>query len=152
MATQETRKRNIQDIEILAHWLDSRFTGPFGIKFGIDSIIGLIPGFGDLLTTFMSSYVVLRAAALDVPRIVLVKMGINIIIDQLIGSIPIIGDLFDIGWKANQRNYNLMRAYPSASKEVVVKSWIDISLIAIILISIFLIPIFIFVLILKAIF
>ena len=152
MKTRKDEHLNVKDIEVLANWLDAKFTGPFGFKFGFDALIGLIPGFGDLFTTFISSYVVLRAAALKLPKIVLIKMATNILIDQLIGSIPILGDLIDFGWKSNQKNYELIVKYSHNRSQVLVRSWTDIIFLALILLSILVIPIIILVLLVGAIF
>jgi hypothetical protein len=86
------KKNDIRDLELISKWLDTKFQGPFGIKFGFDGIIGLIPGFGDLITTGLGSYILIRATNLNTPKIVIVRMAFNIVVDQLLGMIPILGD------------------------------------------------------------
>ena len=152
MQKNERSTNDLKDIQLISSWLDSKFTGPFGIRFGYDAIIGLIPGFGDLFTTFISSYIILRAAALRVPKVVLAKMGINILIDQVIGFVPVIGDLFDIGWKANNRNYKLVSEYMNNKKVEKVKAWINVMIATLIVLSLIIFPIYLIVLILQFLF
>ena len=148
----ETTKENIKDLKVLSNWLDTKFTGPFGIKFGFDGIIGLIPGVGDLFTTLIGSYVVMRAASLKVPKVILAKMGINLLIDQLFGWIPIIGDIFDIGWKANSKNYKLVAEYTENRTPTVTKAWFNVGFAALIFLGLLILPIYLIVIILQAIF
>ncbi|HEX7036946.1 MAG TPA: DUF4112 domain-containing protein [Pseudomonadales bacterium] len=100
------------DVQRLATWLDDAFTIP-GTRFrvGWDSIVGLVPGAGDLLTTLPALWIVMRALDLGVPKVVAARMVLNILIDNLIGAIPILGDLFDAVWKANRRNVELLDRY-----------------------------------------
>jgi Domain of unknown function (DUF4112) len=98
-----------ENLDLLAHLLDDCFRIPgTSFRFGIDGIIGLVPGLGDILGGLASCIIVIAAWFRGVPYVTLVRMGINIGIEVLIGSIPIAGDLFDIAWKANRRNYALM--------------------------------------------
>lgn len=78
------------------------------IRFGLDSIIGLIPGLGDAATAGISVWIVREAYVSGVPNRVLAKMLGNIAIDFVGGSIPLAGDVFDVYWKANQRNVKLL--------------------------------------------
>lgn len=78
------------------------------IRFGLDSVIGLVPGFGDAATAGISAWIVREAYASGVPRRVLAKMLGNIAVDFVGGAIPLAGDLFDVYWKANQRNVELL--------------------------------------------
>lgn len=102
----------MRDLELLAHWLDTRFRLPgTRIRFGLDSVIGLIPGVGDAVTTLPAAYILLRAHRMGVPRTLLVRMGWNVAMDVAIGAIPVVGDLFDLGFKANRRNIELLRQH-----------------------------------------
>jgi hypothetical protein len=93
-------------LEIL---LDEAFVIPgTGIRFGIDGIIGLVPGLGDVLAGILSLLIPLAAWVRGVPYITLVRMLTNVSIGLLIGTIPILGDAFDIFWKTNRRNYYLL--------------------------------------------
>lgn len=89
--------------------LDSKFTIPgTNIRFGIDPIVGLIPGAGDVLAGGVSLYFLILAALLKAKVSVLTRMFINILLDVLIGSIPILGEIFDVYWKANLRNARIL--------------------------------------------
>lgn len=96
----------------VAWLLDSSIPLP-GVKFrvGIDAILGLIPGVGDLLGVLLSSYIVREAARLDAPPALLARMAWNVAIEGLVGMVPFLGDVFDAAWKANQRNYALLEAH-----------------------------------------
>lgn len=93
----------------LAYLLDERFSFPgTNWRFGLDAILGLIPGLGDLATSAISAYIVSEARRLGVSRAVLLRMSWNIVLDILLGIVPVVGDIFDAGWKANRRNVNLL--------------------------------------------
>lgn len=101
-----TRARRIHR---LARLLDAQFTVPgTRIRFGLDSILGLIPGAGDTVTAVFSGYIILEAYRLGGSRGTIVKMLGNVAIDWIIGSVPILGDIFDVGFKANLRNIALI--------------------------------------------
>lgn len=100
-----------REIEVLAQLMDTMFRIPgLGWRFGLDPLLGLVPVVGDLVATLVSLYILLAALRYGVPKITLVRMGLNVGIDMLLGSVPIVGDLFDAYWKANQRNVSLLRA------------------------------------------
>lgn len=80
-------------------------------RIGLDGIIGLIPGIGDLAAGGLSTYILYQALKLKVPRAIIARMALNVLLESVIGVIPILGDLFDFVFKANQRNVNLMRKY-----------------------------------------
>ncbi|HEX8901865.1 DUF4112 domain-containing protein [Vitreimonas sp.] len=97
------------DIRQLAEWLDSRFEIPgTRLRFGFDSIIGLIPGIGDLATTFLGAYIVLRARELGAPPLMQARMVLNLAIDALVGAIPLLGDIFDLAFKSHVRNVRML--------------------------------------------
>ena len=98
-----------QNLDLLAHWLDDCFAVPgTNLRVGVDGIIGLIPGFGDVLAGLASSVLILAAWIRGVPRVALARMTINLGLGVLVGAIPFVGDAFDIAWKPNRRNYRLM--------------------------------------------
>jgi hypothetical protein len=80
-------------------------------RFGLDPILGLLPGGGDTVTGGLSAYIVVEAARMGLPREILWQMVVNIILDSLAGTIPVIGDLFDVGWKSNVRNIALLEKH-----------------------------------------
>ena len=78
-------------------------------RFGLDAIIGLIPAVGDTSTSLVSFYILVSAVRYRVPKITLMRMGLNIAIDYIVGSLPVVGDLFDAWWKSNRMNLDLLK-------------------------------------------
>lgn len=111
MATQQP-PRAIRNLDSLARLMDSRFNIPGSkIRFGMDSVIGLIPGVGDIISFLISGYILSTAAKLGASNYVMARMTLNAGLDAIIGSIPILGDIFDIGFRANQRNIRLLQQH-----------------------------------------
>ena len=109
---QQPGQRGLKQLGRLAKLMDAQFRIPgTDIRFGLDGIIGLIPGAGDLSTFAVSGYMLWIMANNGASGFVLAKMTLNILIDALIGSIPILGDVFDIAFKANMRNIQLMQEH-----------------------------------------
>ncbi len=101
----------LAEVEAVARWLDYAFELPGGFRFGFAGIIGLIPGFGDVFDALVSLYIVIRAIQLGVARVAIVRMLVNVGIEAVCGSVPFIGDAFDVVFKANRRNYEILRGY-----------------------------------------
>lgn len=80
-------------------------------EFGLDPLVGLVPGLGDAVGAGLATYIVFEAARSGVPRSVLVRMLLNVGIDALIGAFPVVGDLFDAAWKANLKNVDLLEEH-----------------------------------------
>lgn len=100
----------LRNLERLAHWMDTRFRVPgTGIRFGLDGLIGLVPGIGDGVMALPAIYLILRARGMGVPGHVQARMAGNVLIDVLIGAVPLVGDVADVGFKANTRNVRLLR-------------------------------------------
>src|SRR5688500_12871224 len=99
-----------QDVELIARLMDNarRFPGT-NVRFGLDSIIGLIPGAGDAATSLVSLYILSAANRYGVARATQLRMALNIAIDAVVGAVPLLGDLFDVYWKVNLRNAELLR-------------------------------------------
>lgn len=95
----------------LAWLMDSSIRLPGGFRIGLDPIIGLVPGLGDLLSAGPAFYIIAMAARLRVPPSVLIRMGGNVLLELVIGVIPLFGDVFDAAYKANLRNVRLMEAH-----------------------------------------
>lgn len=110
-STDATRRR----INRLAYWLDSAIPLPGGKSIGFESIIGIIPGVGDLLGALASGYIIVEGIKLGAPRNVVLKMVLNVALESTIGMVPIIGDVFDIFYKSNQRNVDLLRSMDETS-------------------------------------
>jgi hypothetical protein len=113
MSTALSQRKQVeveQSLDDLSRYLDGLFRVPgTGWRFGLDSLIGLIPNVGDTLTLLPSIYILVSGVRYGVPKITLLRMAANLGVDYLIGSIPFIGDAFDFVWKANQKNMDLIR-------------------------------------------
>lgn len=106
---KELNEEKLLRLKRLSHNLDEAFTIPgTERKIGIDPIIGLIPGGGDLIGGALSIYIMHAGIRMGMPRSVIIRMFGNIALEFIIGCIPIIGDLFDAMWKSNQRNVKLI--------------------------------------------
>jgi hypothetical protein len=104
--------RSIRTVRVLARLLDDAIPIPgTRMRIGLDPLIGLVPGLGDIAGGIASAYIVLAAARLGAPKAMLLRMAANVGIDTIVGSVPIIGDLFDAGWKSNSRNVRLLEAH-----------------------------------------
>lgn len=100
-----------KSLDDLAFYLDGLFRVPgTGWRFGLDSLIGLVPNVGDTLTVIPSFYILVAGVRYGVPKITLLRMAFNIGVDYVVGAIPFVGDAFDFVWKANQQNMDLIRA------------------------------------------
>lgn len=96
----------------LTNLLDNAVRVPgTSMRFGLDPVLGLIPGLGDVAGAALSGYVVLLASQLGAPTTVIVRMLGNVVIDTVGGTVPVIGDLFDAGWKSNSRNLALLERH-----------------------------------------
>jgi hypothetical protein len=104
--------KSLKRLTRLAKLLDSSIAVP-GTRWriGIDPLLGLIPGVGDIAGTVLSTYIVVHAQRLGVPKAVLARMAVNVMADLLIGTIPLFGDLFDFGFKCNIRNVRLLEQW-----------------------------------------
>jgi hypothetical protein len=108
-ANRASRQQRLARIDTLATLLDSAFVVPgTKIRFGLDAIVGLVPGIGDFVTSLVSLYIVHEARQLGAPAHLLVRMVANIAIDGIVGSAPLAGDIFDVMWRANRRNMALL--------------------------------------------
>ncbi len=115
--TPATRAERIARLEALANLLDTAILIPgTNVRFGIDALIGLVPGIGDVVTTLMSLYLVREARALGAPRHLILRMLGNVALDSVVGAVPVAGDLFDVMWRANRRNMALLRTWIEKSE------------------------------------
>jgi hypothetical protein len=109
-------RRAPADLEALAWLMDNSIPIPgTGRRIGLDAIIGLVPGLGDLVSSGASLFVIVRAAGHGIPRVTVMRMLLNLGIDLVIGAIPVVGDAFDLWFKANERNVDLFRRHAFAS-------------------------------------
>jgi branched-subunit amino acid ABC-type transport system permease component len=104
-----TQATTDEHLNLVATWLDDRFEIPgTRIRFGLDALIGWIPGIGDALAAVASLFIVFAAWKRGAARITVLRMMLNLAIEDTLGAIPIIGDVAHVAWKANRRNYNLL--------------------------------------------
>jgi hypothetical protein len=100
------------DLAFLAGLMDDRFSIPgTNIRFGLDSVVGLIPGIGDAIGGIVSSYIIWRAQRMGASNWVLLRMTGNMLFDSALGVIPVLGDVFDWKFRANRRNLELLRRH-----------------------------------------
>jgi len=120
-------RRGLRDEELdrLAGILDDFIHIPgIPLRIGLDPIIGLIPGLGDIISALMSFVIIFAAWQRGLPRVTIFRMITNVAIDTLLGTIPIFGDAFDAVWKSNRMNYNLLIRYRTQpSRSDVWKDW-----------------------------
>jgi hypothetical protein len=122
------RDSTLQRIAIL---LDEAFRIPgTQMRFGIDGIIGLVPGLGDVIGGVLSLVIPFAAWTRGVPYVTLVRMTVNIGVEVLVGVIPVFGDAFDIAWKANRRNYGLLQRHLVQPRVHTWKDWVFLLLLA----------------------
>jgi len=96
----------------VAWLLDDAFPIPFTrLRFGFDALLGLVPGAGDLVAAGFGLTIVITAARLGVPHVVIARMGIQLAADALLGLVPVAGDVGDVFLKANRRNLELLRRH-----------------------------------------
>lgn len=121
LAPQSRRHNQVeieQSLDQLSRWMDGLFRIPgTGWRFGLDAIVGLIPGIGDTASTLVGFYVLAAGVRYRVSKATLLRMGLNIGVDYIFGAIPVVGDLFDAAWKSNQRNVELLRRRATVTAE-----------------------------------
>jgi len=105
-------------LERLSWLMDDLIRVPgLGWRFGLDAVIGLIPGFGDTATSLVSFYILVAAVRYRVPKITIMRMALNLALDYIVGSLPFVGDLFDAWFKSNQKNVALLKERATVESE-----------------------------------
>jgi uncharacterized protein DUF4112 len=113
--TNPKQSKDLSLARFIADLLDQRFTIPgTSIRIGLDPLLGLIPGVGDAIANIAGSAILLIAAQYRLPKIVLLRMGMNVAINAIIGAIPIFGDIFSIWFRSNVKNAQLLERYITA--------------------------------------
>jgi len=103
------QEQRLSGLRRIAELLDNAFAVPgTSYRIGLDPIIGLVPGIGDLISPLFTIGIFLQARDLAVPKVVQLRMLFNVAIDVVVGAIPVVGDLFDFTWKSNQMNLALL--------------------------------------------
>jgi hypothetical protein len=135
-------KQRHQGLEPLFKWLalimDEFIRVPgTKFKFGLDPLIGLLPGLGDIGSAFVSAFALIQAARLGVPKILLARMSLNILINELVGIVPVVGDAFSFWFKSNTRNYHIIKDHTAAPSGVSLTSdWIFVIAMLVLLLGI----------------
>ncbi len=131
-----------ENLDLLSHLLDDWFRIPgTSIRFGIDGIVGVIPGIGDILGGLASCIIVLAAWFRGVPNITVARMVANVAIEVAVGTIPFVGDVFDIAWKANRRNYKLLEGSLHTKPRNTAPDWLFFGAIALFMLALTMIPV-----------
>jgi hypothetical protein len=137
-AAQEAR---LVVLRHLSRLLDSAFEIPgTGYRIGLDPVIGLLPGFGDLVSPFFAAFVLWQCRDLGLPRIVQLRMLFNVAIDAIIGAVPVVGDAFDFAWKANDMNMALLERHAYEERPAAPGDWLFVLGIIAIVIAIAVLP------------
>jgi Domain of unknown function (DUF4112) len=107
-----SREHRLARLDALSKLFDTALVIPgTNIRFGLDALIGLFPGIGDLITTATSLYLVHEARQLGAPTHLILRMIGNIALDGMVGSVPLVGDVFDVMFRSNRRNMALFREH-----------------------------------------
>ena len=130
-----------ENLDILSHVLDDFIKIPgTSIRFGLDGIVGLIPGIGDVIGGIASCIILVAAWIRGVPYVTVARMVANVGIEVVVGSIPILGDMFDIAWRANRRNYALLTGSLYEPRKHSIQSWIFLGFLCLVLFVMMLLP------------
>ncbi|HEY2433839.1 MAG TPA: DUF4112 domain-containing protein [Vicinamibacterales bacterium] len=142
--------RDQRSLELLRRWarlFDAAFRIPgTEFRFGLDPLIGLFPGIGDLTTPLLTMFILWHAARLRVPKVVLARMVLNALIDAGVGAIPILGDAFDFAWRANEWNMALLERHAMPGRSARSADYLFVSLCGLVVILAALLPIAVLVL------
>jgi len=132
-----------ENLDLLSRVLDTWFRIPgTNIRFGLDGILGFIPGIGDFLAGAASCVIVLAAFFRGVPLVTIARMVVNLVIEIGVGLVPVLGNLFDIGWRANRRNYHLLEGSLANVPRNTVKDWLFMGLLGLALMALAMLPFF----------
>ena len=125
----------------LQRWLDEAFRVPgTSIRFGWDPIIGLVPWAGDVLTALLSLAIIVQAHRMRLPRIVQIRMLLNVVIDVCVGVVPVVGDVADVFWKSNSKNMALLEVHADEVRPASAGDWLFVLGISAAVIAVALVP------------
>jgi hypothetical protein len=142
-----------ENLELLSRLLDTWFRIPgTSIRFGLDGIIGLVPGIGDILAGMASCIIIFAAWVRGVPYVTIARMLVNLALDVIIGAIPLLGDAFDIAWKANRRNYALLARHLEQPSRRHWGDWLFLLAAGLVVSAIFAVPVLMIAWLLHAVF
>jgi hypothetical protein len=130
-----------ENLDLLSRVLDTWFRIPgTNIRFGLDGIIGFVPGVGDFVGGAASCVIVLASFFRGVPMVTIARMVVNLVIEVGVGMVPVLGNLFDIGWRANRRNYHLLERSLEAPRRDTWKDWLFMGLLGLGLMTLAMVP------------
>src|ERR1700735_5442795 len=130
-----------ENLDLLSHLLDDFIRIPgTSIRFGLDGIVGFIPGVGDAIGGIASCIIIVAAWVRGVPSPVLARMVANVAIEDVVGAIPVFGDVFDIAWRANRRNYALLTGSVYEPRKHTQQSWVFLAGLCAFLMALVLVP------------
>jgi hypothetical protein len=128
----------------LAALFDSAFRIPgTRVRFGLDPILGLVPGVGDMASPVLALLLIWQGTRQRVPKAVLARMVINAFVDAAVGAIPVVGDAFDFVWKANDWNLSLLERHSRPGTRATAADWLFLSLCGLVLLGLALLPVLI---------
>lgn len=134
-------QERVAGLRKLAELLDAAFVVPgTSYRIGLDPILGLIPGLGDLVSPVFTIAILWQSRELRVPRIVQLRMMFNVAIDALLGVVPVVGDLFDFAWKANLRNMALLERHAAGARRAAPGDWLFVSILTLAVVAVALVP------------
>jgi Domain of unknown function (DUF4112) len=130
-----------ENLDLLSHLLDDFIKVPgTPVRFGLDGIVGVIPGIGDLIGGIASCIIIIAAWVRGVSYGTVLRMVANVGIEVVFGSIPILGDMFDIAWRANRRNYALLTGSLYEPRKYTIQSWLFLGALCIVLAALVIVP------------
>ena len=134
-----------ENLDMLSHLLDDFIRIPgTPIRFGLDGIVGFIPGIGDIAGGLASSIIIIAAWMRGVRRVTVARMVLNVAIETVVGAVPLVGNLFDIGWRANRRNYALLTGSLDEPAKSTWGSWLFIGGVCVALAGLMCLPMLLF--------
>jgi hypothetical protein len=132
----------LNSLRRLQYALDNAFRVPgTSFRFGWDPIIGLVPWVGDLLSALMSCAIVVQAHQMRVPRVVQLRMVLNIGIDVVLGIVPLVGDLADVFWKSNAKNMAILERHAAQPTPTTPGDWVFVALVLAAVVAVAAIPV-----------
>jgi hypothetical protein len=138
---RSSRAFDDENLDLLSHVLDDFIKIPgTSIRFGLDGIVGFIPGIGDLIGGVASCIIIIAAWVRGVSYITVARMVANVAIEVVVGSIPILGDMFDIAWRANRRNYALLVGSVDEPRKHTMQSWFFLGGLCLVLAALIFLP------------
>ena len=135
------QSQRLEALRKASQLLDSAFVVPgTSYRIGLDPILGLVPGLGDLVSPLFAIGILWQARDLAIPRVVQLRMIVNVAIDALLGAVPVMGDLFDFAWKANNMNLALLERHAQEEHKASSGDWVFVVAMVLVLLAIAALP------------